>query len=85
MFSIDSVDFLKDSLSFGFNTAKEISPFCMFFYFQGPSRRQTDQSFTRHFFWEIEDREKKLTGNTTRRKIGAPRGPMIRLQRIYNF
>jgi hypothetical protein len=50
MFSIDSVDFLNDPLSFGFNTTKQISLFLHVFDFQGPSERQTDPIFLQHHF-----------------------------------
>jgi hypothetical protein len=69
MFSIDSVDFLNDPLSFGFNTTKQISLFLHVFDFQGPPRHQTDPIFLScHFFQELEDHEKKSTGNAARRK-----------------
>jgi hypothetical protein len=52
MFSIESVDFLNNLLSFDFNTAKQICLSLHVFDFQKPSEHQTEQIFLPHHFFK---------------------------------
>jgi hypothetical protein len=73
MFSIDSMYFLKNPLSFGFKTVKLI---CMFFTFRDLQDVKWTQIFATSFFWEIEDRaNKNLARNAIRRKRGPTTWP----------
>jgi hypothetical protein len=77
MFSIDYGDFLNDSLSFGFNTAKQIFLFfaCFFTIRDLPDVKRT-QSFFHVIFRDLEYHEKKKsTWNATRKKEREPCRP----------
>jgi hypothetical protein len=63
MFSIDFEDFLNNPLSFGFNIVKQIFLFLQYFTFGDLSDVKRTQSFCHFIYREIEDREKKSTGD----------------------
>jgi hypothetical protein len=75
MFSIDSMNFLRNPLSFGFKYYEADLLVLHVFYFQGPSRCQTDPIFLPHHFFENRrPGEEQVNGNTMRTK----RGPTMR-------